>query len=320
MRVLDENTLLPGDIVLTSGPGKASRVIKRASRSNYSHAMLYVASGSVIHSDLNGVHAANPIRMPFSAENEPLVLRLREISDEQVIRTICDYARAQIGTQYSVPEAVASAFARSRAGRSKQNRQFCSRLVAEAYAAASVHLVPNPSYCYPSDLANLEVMVRVEQPLRDLTPAEVRFISKPSPLEAQTAITNDLFRRLRLASSEDIQTHDQIVECLLRRPELDEAFSEILASSGYLDMWRMDVAINPWRYDAEARQRIKISEQQRQWEIRESMRDIRRFRQAAHDYYTLHASSPRMYFLLSHRLYADLFAVHATRLKLAREA
>jgi hypothetical protein len=320
MRVLDENCLVPGDIVLTAGPGKVSRVIRRASRSNYSHAMLYVASGSVIHSDLDGVHAANSIRVPFSVENEPLVLRLKLVPDERVIRTICDYARAQIGTQYSIPEAAASTFARTRARRDKHNRQFCSRLVAEAYAAASVLLVSNPSYCYPSDLANLEVMVKVEQPLRSLTPAELRFILRPSPLEAQKEITNELFRRLRVTSSEDIQTHDQIVECLLRRPELDEPFSEVLASSGYLDMWRMDVAINPWRYDAAARKRIELSEEQRQWEIRESMRDIRRFRQAAHDYYTLHTSSPRMYFLLSHRLYADLFTVHATRLKLAREA
>lgn len=63
MRVLDENILSPGDIVLTSAPSKASRMIRRASRSNFSHAMLYVASGSVIHSNLDGVHAENPIRM-----------------------------------------------------------------------------------------------------------------------------------------------------------------------------------------------------------------------------------------------------------------
>ena len=320
MLLLNDESLQPGDIILTSAPGKASRFIRTATRSQYSHAMLYVASNAAIHSDLAGVHAANLQRLTFSSENKPLVLRLKNPLEQESIRRLCNYARSLIGTQYSIPQAATSALARKQDYIRKTNRQFCSRLVAEAYAEVSIKLVQNPSFCFPSDLINYDLLTQVDAPLRPVDRIDAKYLNRPNPLEFHIDLTNELFRRLREASDEDIQSQDQVVECLLRRPQLDQDFSDVLLSSGYSEMWRSDLAANPWRYHRSTREKTSISEALRLLEVRESTKDLRQFRQVAHDYNVLFGASPRQYFLIMRTLYLDLYAVQSIRLQLASEA
>jgi permuted papain-like amidase YaeF/Yiix C92 family enzyme len=109
MRCLDESLLLPGDIILSTQDHFVSKAIRKATKSDISHAMLYVARGSVIDSTGEGVHARNTQRLFYGADCAIHVRRLvANLSDKQ-LDTVIRYARNQIGTRYSMNEAMRSA-------------------------------------------------------------------------------------------------------------------------------------------------------------------------------------------------------------------
>jgi cell wall-associated NlpC family hydrolase len=56
---LDDALLYPGDIVLTTTTAAISKAIRMATRSDISHAMVYVENCSVIDATGEGVHARN---------------------------------------------------------------------------------------------------------------------------------------------------------------------------------------------------------------------------------------------------------------------
>jgi len=98
MHLLDTSRLLHGDIVLTAQDAKTSKAIRRLTGSAFSHAMLYVDEGSVIHSDQQGVHSQNTQRLLLDTRDAAMVLRLARRPDKTTIRKICDYARSAVGT------------------------------------------------------------------------------------------------------------------------------------------------------------------------------------------------------------------------------
>ncbi|MBN9205345.1 YiiX/YebB-like N1pC/P60 family cysteine hydrolase [Methylibium petroleiphilum] len=320
MYLLNDALLRPGDIVLTAQDAKVSKAIRRLTGSSFSHAMLYVDEGSVIHSDQQGVHSQNTQRVLFEAPDLAIALRLVKQPDRETIQNICDYARAAIGTQYSVPEAIASRSRRRSDSGARANRQFCSRLVAEAYSYAGHPLVSNASYCYPTDLHNVDLVAHVPNCLRKANKIEIEFAKSPSPIQVQTRVTNTLLESLRSISGEDIQNEEQVVACLLRRPELDSSFTARLEESGYLDLWRMDVKANPWRYsDAEflaAAPPIEI----RLREVKSAQESIDRFRGMLHNYQQLHSKLPLRYFEASAALYKQLIELHRMRISLMQRA
>lgn len=76
MFILDTVKLVPGDIVLTTRDAPISKAIRKATASAFSHALLYVADHSYIHSDGDGVHSGNTQRLLFSDASHAMVLRL----------------------------------------------------------------------------------------------------------------------------------------------------------------------------------------------------------------------------------------------------
>lgn len=312
MYILDPDVLQPGDIVLTTQDAKISKGIRRLTGSSFSHAILYVARGSYVHSDGDGVHANNTQRLLFADISHALALRLLRNQDDKILQ-ICDFARSQIGKQYSVPEAIASRRRRGAAVGMRSNRQFCSRLVAQSYAHAGVALVPNPDYCYPTDLYNVDMVAHVPSCVRAATQKEIEFASTPNPLEVQTKATNQLFDGIRRASAEDVQSDEQIVELLLRRPELDEALSRCLVRSGYLDLWKMEVLTNPWRYEESAFQAVNPPASVREEEIASADVSLRRFAIMRSHYKTLTERSSLKYFRLQLDLYERLIAYQLKR-------
>ena len=62
---LDDAVLYPGDIVLTTTTAAISKMIRVATRSDISHAMVYVENCSVIDATGEGVHARNTQRIFF---------------------------------------------------------------------------------------------------------------------------------------------------------------------------------------------------------------------------------------------------------------
>jgi hypothetical protein len=316
MYLLDASVLQPGDIVLTAQDAKISKGIRRLTGSSFSHAILYVARGGYIHSDAVGVHSNSTQRLLFSDSTHALVLRL--VRDKDRIQLICDYARSQVGTQYSVPEAIASRKKRRAAVGLRSNRQFCSRLVAQSYSYGGVPLVPNPDYCYPTDLYNVDIVAHVPNCVRAATPAEIEFANSPSPLEIQAKATNYLLEGIRTASGEDVQTEEQVVQLLLRRPELDETSSRCLIESGYLELWRMEVKANPWRYEDAVFRLANPSPEVRAEEVESADELLRRFTIMRTQFTALGNRHPLKYFALQRDLYERLIAQQVKRRQLMR--
>ncbi|MDH2399071.1 hypothetical protein QCM77_03665 [Bradyrhizobium sp. SSUT18] len=63
MKKLNPQRLQAGDIILTSGPNKVSKAVRRMTKSEISHAMVYVQHSSLIDATAHGVHSSNLQRL-----------------------------------------------------------------------------------------------------------------------------------------------------------------------------------------------------------------------------------------------------------------
>ena len=94
MYIVIMEKLRAGDILLTSEKAFTSKFIRTMTKSDYSHAILYVGYGSYIHSDTKGVHSGNIQRLLFDNPDDIKVLRVYE---PNVADLACIFARTQIG-------------------------------------------------------------------------------------------------------------------------------------------------------------------------------------------------------------------------------
>lgn len=243
---LDDAVLYPGDIVLTTTTAAISKAIRMATRSDISHAMVYVENCSVIDATGEGVHARNTQRIFFEEECAIHVLRLRSGISAAQLSAVITYMRGHIGAQYSTREAVLAGLGGARQWSAKQ---FCSRLVAQAFASAGIHLVADSNFCSPADIKISPLLVAVPD------------ATKPVPVEEISAWegTDDVTQRMRSAinavldgareTNPGIQTFDDLHRHLIDNPEQDANFCRLLDSSGYLSVWQIDRNKNPWQYD-----------------------------------------------------------------------
>jgi hypothetical protein len=169
MKKLNDTRLLPGDIILTSTPEKISRAVRRMTKSEISHALIYVQHCSVIDSTMNGVQSGNTQRMFFDEASTVVVLRSKAPLSSADILKITDFARAATGTTYAKFEA---ATILTKKYLKTTRKQFCSRLVARAFAAAGIRLVLDPDYCSPQDLRESALLYEVPDVLIDVTESE----------------------------------------------------------------------------------------------------------------------------------------------------
>lgn len=238
-----------GDIVLTAGPGKVSKVIRRASKGDVSHAMICVQNGSIIDSTDFGVQAHNIQRELYGPDDHVVVLRLREPLSDVRLAAVIDFARSEIGTRYSKVEAARSVMG----GPKPRTRQlFCSRLVARAYAYAGVTLVSDPDYCTPEELRQSSLLIELSDMTESVSEAELTaWNARPNPLADMQAAQNAVLDRAR-ALDPDIENFNDLDRIVQEHPEWDEEIAAAYRQSGYLELWKADFAINPWHYDLEA--------------------------------------------------------------------
>lgn len=321
MFILDTDRLCVGDIILTADTTLLSKGIRAATGGSFSHAMLYVADHSYIHSDGAGVHAGNTQRRLFAEEGHAAVLRLRG-TDVSAVDRACMYARTQVGKQYSKAEAIRSRKFRDEAEQVEDsNRHFCSRPVAQAYAFAGLQLVPNPDYCYPIDFASSPLLELVAPPLRRARASEIKFAQSESPLERQTRATNFILDEVRKLSGQDIQTFEQLPAFLIENPQHDGAVCAIVKESGYLDFWKEDVLRNPWRYDAVEFRKLPDGERERaaQRELHAAEQQLQQFTFMYGQYMTLWQRAKLNYFAAELQLYMHLMDVTKQRVEAARQ-
>lgn len=243
---LDDAVLHSGDIVLTTTTAAISKVIRMATRSDISHAMVYVENCSVIDATGEGVHARNTQRIFFEEECAIHVLRLRSGISAAELSAVITYIRGHIGTQYSAREAVLAGLGGARQWSTKQ---FCSRLVAQAFASAGIHLVADSNFCSPADIMTSPLLVAVPDATKPVSAEDVSVWQG----------TDDVPQRMRSAinavldgareKDPGIQTFDDLHRHLVDNPEQDAHFCRLLESSGYLSVWQIERNKNPWQYD-----------------------------------------------------------------------
>lgn len=315
--IADLAALQEGDILLTAQNAPVSKAVRAASKSDYSHAILYVGGGSYIHSDGDGVHSANIQRLLFETPEHCVVLRPKqEVSRKAIIEAI-KFARNEIGKQYSVRAAVRTKLGGGSKADDDENRQFCSRLVAQAYESAGLKLVGNSLYCFPHEIAKSDLVTLVPDCVRQAMPEELEIASSENPIERQTRITNDILKRFREIVKTDIQTFQQLAQFVLDNPEHDEALTKIVEKSGYWDMWRYDLEKNPWRYDGAVFLSTGIEKDRlvegARFEREEALKMIERFSSVRQTYAHALSHRPLQYFRRELELYDTLIAVHQRR-------
>lgn len=237
----------PGDVILTAAPTISSKGIRKVTRSNFSHAILYLGN-SYMHSDLDGVHSGNPQRLLFANPQDVKVLRLKqEHLNTQTIENICAFVRSEHGKQYSKFEAAKSVLTPN--ALNQKNRQFCSRLVAQSFENAGIKIVQNSNYCTPHEISISDYFEEIHDVTKLANDEEIEFENSKNPLTYQTEITNNLLKNIRALIGQDIQTPNEIDNILIRNPEYDFQITDILKKSGYLEIWKIDYEKNPWKYD-----------------------------------------------------------------------
>ena len=250
--ILDLSVLEPGDIVLSTTGGVVSRFIRFLTNSRYSHAMLYVGN-SLIHADGGGVFSVNPQRR-IVAQGEMAVYRPREQLDDESMAVAINHVRNEVGSLYSVPHALLVGVMKLR-GRDRSGKQFCSRLVAQAYHQAGHSLVRNADYCSPGALARSPRLVRVEHALRPVTDADLRIAATTDQLQIHQNQTFEWLRWVRSAARRRrhrITNFTSALDFIERYPDVDEEAAGHLQACGYLQHYLADVSANPYRYSCDA--------------------------------------------------------------------
>lgn len=321
MYILDFKRLKPADILFTREKWDAtSIVIRTASGSRFSHAILYVGSHSYIDSDRNGVHANNPQYKLFDSPSDVAVKRHKAPLSAEAVNRICDFARSEIGKRYSVPEAFGTVIWWV-AGESKLvERQFCSRLVAMSYAAANIKLVRNPLRCTPGRVYRSTELVEVATVCREATDEDIAVAVRheSSFLPRQEDITNKVLAGIREATNSSVETFTDIANLVIARSETDEIVASILKDSGYLSMWETMRARDPHWFDAEAYAWSVPIELQAQIadELHDSVLDGLRRRRITLDMLSKALCSyPRTTLAALHELEAILIALEEQRLE-----
>lgn len=256
MKRIKIDSVRPGDILFTARPGKISKTIRFATHGVVSHAMICVQHGSFIDSTSDGVQARNLQRELFEDEEQAFHFRMINPPSREVLSQIINYARAEIGARYSTVEAARSV-ASIRKPRSR--RQFCSRLVARVYKLAGVDLVPDADYCSPEDLRRSSLLKEMPVEFELVSEEELTWISdSPDPIQLTHVAQNAVLDAARSVDPE-VENFNDLYGLLVRRPDADHLIAAALKSSGYLDLWKMEVEKHPWRYDHQQMDRLSAS-------------------------------------------------------------
>jgi len=208
--------------------------------------MICVQNGSIIDSTADGVQARNLQRELFDDGEEVFAFRLRQELPAHTTARIVDFARSEIGTRYSKTEAARSVLG---GPKPRNNRQFCSRLVARAYHNVGVQLVLDHDYCSPEDLRVSPLLIELSDITEPVNEDEIAWrASRANPIEMMHDAHNmvlSVARKLE-TSVENFQDVDRLVQ---EHPEWDSVIAQAYRDSGYLELWKYELQTHPYRYD-----------------------------------------------------------------------
>jgi hypothetical protein len=200
-------------------------------------------------------------------------------------------------------------------------RQFCSRLVAQAYRAAGVNLVLDADFCHPGEFLKSAALVEVPNVLRNLSAEEeADWREDVDHVQAMRDSTNTLLREARKLSPE-IESLKDINAYLMENPEGDAHLVQALRSSGYLQLWRDEFERNSWQYHVALMEGHDGSAERKQRYCEALLADEKlgqnRFVLNHAGYVTANTLHPRQYFAVKIELYNLLTQFHARRIRAA---
>ncbi len=246
MKRIRIDSVKPGDIVFTARPGKISKSIRLATDGAVSHALICVQHGSFIDSTSDGVQARNLQRELFDDDEQVFHFRLKDETDQETMAAIVNYARAEIGARYSILEATRSL---ASINKPRLKRQFCSRLVARVYRKAGIDLVADADYCSPEDLKRSPLLVELPIETETVSEDEVNWSNnQDNAIVAMHKAQNAVLSAARSIDG-SVENFNDVYALLVKNPQIDGKIARSLKHSGYLDIWRIEVAAHPWRYD-----------------------------------------------------------------------
>ena len=249
--LLDLQKLKLGDIILQAGDTKFSAWIKAGTRSNYSHAMIYVGN-SIIHALTDGVYSTNPQRILVEQPHDFIVLRAKSELNSKQETIVTEFARNLSGSLYNIPEAGASLILGNSKKEAVTTDQFCSRLVAQSYQQAGLSIVKNSDYCSPESIHKSNQLLKIDQCTRLASEKDVEFANSDDPIKENQRRTFEWLNKARDVFAErniTIQTENDVQQALMTAPDLDSKICEYVEKSGYLEHYDFDKQVNPHRYN-----------------------------------------------------------------------
>lgn len=240
--ILKYNDLQRGDIIIDREDSDESRKIRRITRSDYSHARLYV-NNSVMEANGLGVQSVNPQRILYDRSDDVVVLRCKEITEEQKINA-CLFARSEFAKEYGLS--------------GSDNSQYCFRLVAEAYQYAGIEITKTHTRCNANDFLNSEKLEVVHDMVREATEKDLEIAYGEGVLKdkghynKQTEVAAEMFSRIRAFVQENggdaatIQDDGRLFSFLVENPKFDSGIVEILRGHEYFQLWKEHEKTHPW--------------------------------------------------------------------------
>ena len=136
---------------------------------------------TMIHAVPSGVFSKNPQREIFTFKNDVKVLRLKNSIDKQKYKDICTFARSLVGSIFSKREIIEALKTNNPTKKAKTKKQFCSRLVAQAYNSVGINIVDNPDYCSPQNIYESASLQEVNNTVRIAFQKHKKFAKKYDP-------------------------------------------------------------------------------------------------------------------------------------------
>lgn len=125
-----------------------------------------------------------------------------------------------VGVSYSKREAVAALSPRFGKKGGGGGKQFCSRMVARAYASVGINLVKNPDYCTPENLKESEHLTQVANACVCVTGEELAAIrALGDKTRGMREKTNGLLQMVR-GINPNIESLNDIDQLLIQQPDI----------------------------------------------------------------------------------------------------
>ncbi|WP_421251806.1 hypothetical protein [Aeromonas sp. 600724] len=262
---LNELKLIPGDIILERGLGIHSKLIMEKTQGSFSHAMIYVGGTLIEATVQGGVYSRVPNRIVVPNENYLRVLRPKAYLDDESKKNLCTYARNMCGSAYSIREALIVTND-NKPQYSLTRGQFCSRLVAQAYASIGINLSSNIDFCSPADIEKSSFLEEITGLIYKGTKEQADFAYENSTHEQhQKRAVKWVRKSKKILSKEkiktvfdqksnknsDIATINDILMAVYQNKAnrtIDEQIAAAMISTGYNLGPFDDIERNPYRY------------------------------------------------------------------------